>query len=371
MKTVKRGIIHTGSTPDKRSARGMAHHQPSAHVLGLLRRGAPLLSDKIRPLGYPSAPSHKYLGIRTPLHPLQLRCASSPYSPGTPSLARLAGAAHRRSRCIKLFVRRYTGLWNGGRATRRGKADTLENAVILMAKSPIAGRVKTRLCPPLRLPESAALYACMLADTASEVSALTGVRRYLFLDPPESAEYFRRPPFAAFEPSPQRGGDLGDRMHDAAATAFRRGANRVAIVGADCPSLSAGRIRRAFRELSTGASVVFGPSADGGFYLVGLSSRCESPFGGYRWSTPEVLRNAAARCRILSVTFSFLPPERDVDTWEDLLALREWTRTHSRPACPRTREWITAFFGPGGGGSPGSTGRRPGLPRDSRSRREG
>src|SRR5512134_666013 len=56
----------------------------------------------------PSAPSRKYLGIRAPLHPLQLRCASSLYSPGTPSLARLAGAAHRRPRCVKLFARRYT-----------------------------------------------------------------------------------------------------------------------------------------------------------------------------------------------------------------------------------------------------------------------
>src|SRR4030042_1086026 len=57
----------------------------------------------------PGAPSRKYLGIRAPLHPLQLRCSSSPYSPGTPSLVRLAGAAHRRSRCFKLFARRYTG----------------------------------------------------------------------------------------------------------------------------------------------------------------------------------------------------------------------------------------------------------------------
>ncbi|MFZ2223574.1 MAG: hypothetical protein WAV26_02685 [Candidatus Deferrimicrobium sp.] len=55
-----------------------------------------------------SAASRKYPGIRAPLHPLQLRCGSSPYSPGTSSLPRLAGAAHRRSRCVRLFARRYT-----------------------------------------------------------------------------------------------------------------------------------------------------------------------------------------------------------------------------------------------------------------------
>jgi len=250
------------------------------------------------------------------------------------------------------------------------KSDRAE-AVVLMAKAPIAGRVKTRLCPPLDPRESARLYACMLGDTAAEMSSLARVRRYLFLDPPESVDTLRHPPFSAFEPFPQDGRDLGDRMHDGAATAFRHGARRVVIVGADCPSLSAGTVRRAFRELSTGASVVFGPSADGGYYLIGLSSPDERLFRGFRWSSAEVLRNAAARCRILSAPFSFLPPKRDVDSGEDLLALREWARTHARPACPRTRGWITGLFGPGGDGFPRSRDRTPGSPRGSRSRHGG
>ena len=247
----------------------------------------------------------------------------------------------------------------------------MEEAVVLMAKAPVAGRVKTRLCPPLDPRESARLYACMLEDTAAELSALTRVRRYIFLDPPGSVAYFQSPPFAAFEPFPQHGRDLGERMHVAAATAFRQGAHRVVIVGADCPSLSAGTVRRAFRELSSGASVVFGPTVDGGYYLVGLSAPDDRLFRGFRWSTAEVLRNAAARCRLLSAPFSFLPSGRDVDTGEDLLPLGEWARTHARPACPRTRDWITAFFGRGGGSFPRSRGRTPCPHRGSRSRREG
>ncbi|TFH31451.1 MAG: glycosyltransferase [Deltaproteobacteria bacterium] len=244
-------------------------------------------------------------------------------------------------------------------------------AVVLMAKAPVAGRVKTRLCPPLDPRDAARLYACMLGDAAAEVSALTDVRRYPFLDPPESVDSLPGPPFSAFETFPQHGRDLGDRMRNCAATAFRRGARRVVIVGADCPTLSAETVRRAFRELSTGAAVVFGPSADGGYYLVGLSSPDERLFRGFRWSTAEVLRDAAARCRILSAPFSFLPPGRDVDTGEDLLALRDWTRTHTRHACPRTRGWITGYFGTGGGGFPGSKERTPGPRRGSRSRRGG
>ncbi len=251
----------------------------------------------------------------------------------------------------------------GGRATKE--------AVILMAKAPFPGRVKTRLCPHLTHAEAARLYACMLGDTAEEISSVARIGRYLFLDPPGSADSPPGAPFSAFDRFPQRGKDLGEKMWDAAATAFRSGARRVVIVGADCPSLSAGTVRQAFRELSTGASVVFGPSADGGYYLVGLSSPDERLFRGFRWSTAEVLRNAAARCRILSAPFSFLPPGRDVDTVEDLLALRKWARAHARPACPRTREWLTGFFGPGAGGFPGPPERKSGPPRGTRSRRGG
>jgi len=247
----------------------------------------------------------------------------------------------------------------------------MKEAVVLIAKAPVPGRVKTRLCPPLAPAEAARLYACMLGDAAEEVSSVGRIARYLFLDRPESTDFPRGNPFSAFERFPQRGRDLGDRMRDAAATAFRRGARSVVIVGADCPSLSAGTVRRAFRELREGAEAVFGPSADGGYYLVGLACPDERLFRKFTWSTPTVLLETVARCRALSIPFSFLPPERDVDTGEDLLALREWARTHSRPACPRTREWITGFLGPGGGGFPGSPERTPGPPRGSRSRRGG
>ena len=242
---------------------------------------------------------------------------------------------------------------------------------MLMAKAPVAGRVKTRLCPPLAPSEATRLYACMLGDAADEISSVARVARYLFLDPPVAADVMREAPFSPFERFPQRGKDLGEKMWDAAATAFRLGAVRVVIVGGDCPALAAERLRRAFRELREGAEAVFGPSADGGYYLVGLAWPDERLFRRIPWSTPTVLQDTVVRCRTLSIPFSFLQPGRDVDTGEDLLALREWARTHARPACPRTREWITGFFGPGGGGFPGSTERTPGPPRGSRSRRGG
>lgn len=248
----------------------------------------------------------------------------------------------------------------------------MEEAVVLMAKAPVPGRVKTRLCPPLAPAEAARLCACMLGDAAEEISSMARIARYLFLDPPVAANAMREAPFSSFERFPQRGKDLGEKMWDAAATAFRRGAVRVVIVGGDCPALAPERLRSAFWELREGAEAVFGPSADGGYYLVGLACPDERLFRKFTWGTPTVLMDTVARCRALSIPFSFLPPERDVDTGEDLHTLGEWARTHARPACPRTREWITGFFlGPEGGGFPGSTERTPGPPRGSRSRRGG
>ncbi len=244
-----------------------------------------------------------------------------------------------------------------------------DEAVIVMGKPPRPGRVKTRLSPPLGTRASAELYARMLGDTLAEISTMKRCRRYLFLDSPEPGDIPFRAPVEAFQRFPQRGRDLGERMLDAASTAFRLGARRAAIVGADCPSLSAGRIREAFRELSAGASVVFGPSTDGGYYLVGLPAPEAWLFRGVSWSTPDVLADAAARCRKRSATFSFLPVERDVDTPEDLDALRAWAGGHAEPACPGTRAWIRAFSASGCGGFPGRKDRTPGSPRGRRSPR--
>ncbi len=225
-------------------------------------------------------------------------------------------------------------------------------ALILMAKIPRPGRVKTRLSPPLSPAGAAGLYACLLSDTASEMATLVGVRRYLFLDPPGEVGSLRGPPYQAFERRPQAGKDLGERMAQAAFTAFRGGAKSVAIVGADCPSLSAGSVRQAFRELRDGAQAVFGPASDGGFCLVALSTPDDRIFRGVAWGTSTVLSEVCGRCRALGLPFALLPPHRDVDVYEDLVALRKWAETHRIPACPRTREWITAGFASAGGVSP-------------------
>ncbi|HSL91141.1 MAG TPA: TIGR04282 family arsenosugar biosynthesis glycosyltransferase [Candidatus Limnocylindrales bacterium] len=217
-----------------------------------------------------------------------------------------------------------------------------DDALILLAKAPAPGTVKTRMCPPLSHRGAAEFYACLLADAAGEAAILRGVRRYLFFAPPEGRTHFLASSFSRFLLREQAAGDLGERMARAAEEAFAGGARRVVLIGADCPALSAARIRTAFGELADAADAVFGPAGDGGFYLAGLNGPAPSLFRGIEWSTPTVLASVLSRCRRSGMTYALLPVESDVDTGDDLAGLRRWARTHRRPPCLRTRRWLRA-----------------------------
>jgi len=214
------------------------------------------------------------------------------------------------------------------------------DAIILMGKAPMPGKVKTRLCPPLSPRRAAELYTALLEDAAEVTGSLRGVRRYLFFSPPESKAYFSSVHYFGFSLREQSGGDLGERMAHATGEVFTDGARRAVMIGADCPAMSADRIRSAFAELCRGADAVFGPAEDGGVYLIGLSAPAPRMFHGIEWSTPAVLQSMLSRCRNTSMTYSLLPVESDVDTPEDLAALRERLRARSRPPCTRTRGWL-------------------------------
>ncbi len=167
-------------------------------------------------------------------------------------------------------------------------------------------------------------------------------RKFLFYSPARGRSFFLDELYSGFSLKRQKGKDLGERMAHAMEEAFSGGAGSAVIVGADCPALSAGRIREAFGELRAGADAVFGPAGDGGFYLIGLSSPAPHLFQGIAWSTSTVLAGILSRCRKAGMTYALLSVESDVDTAEDLTALCSWMRRHDRPSCPRTREWLAS-----------------------------
>jgi len=216
-----------------------------------------------------------------------------------------------------------------------------EAAVILMAKAPLTGTVKTRLCPPLTPASAVSLYTCLLTDVAEEMgNRLPEARRYLFFAPPEEENRFLSGPFRRFERVAQRGKNLGERMDRAIRTALSRGARHAVVIGADCPFLSAARVRSAFRELSGPADLVLGPSEDGGFYLIGASFPVPFLFRGVAWGSGSTLAEVASRCRRAGLSYALLPTELDVDRPEDLETLRRRAVRRAVPPCPRTRRWL-------------------------------
>jgi len=197
------------------------------------------------------------------------------------------------------------------------------NALILFAKQPLAGRVKTRLSPLLTAETGAELYSCMLRDTIATAMALPGIFLTLhYQDDPGAAAHF-----AALAPGiesqPQQGEDLGKRMEFAFARLFRQGFDRVAIIGSDSPDLPAEYILRTYELLGGGADAVFGPADDGGYYLLAMSCLRRELFSGLPWSSGDLLEASLGRAREAGIRTALLPQWYDLDTCDDLVRVIE------------------------------------------------
>lgn len=191
--------------------------------------------------------------------------------------------------------------------------------VIVMAKAPRPGQVKTRLHPLLGPTGSARLAAGLLAHTLS-VATASGLDVTVAYDPPDAAGDIGAlmPPGVAIVP--QRPGDLGERMAAAAADPLDRG-RPVILIGTDAPTLRAETLRDAAERLQ-GADVVLGPTADGGYYLLGLSRPVPAIFElGAVWGGPTVFLDSLDAAAKSTATVSLLEMRRDLDTPDDAAAL--------------------------------------------------
>lgn len=206
--------------------------------------------------------------------------------------------------------------------------------LIIFAKAPVPGRVKTRLCPPLTPGEAAALHAAFIRDTLDMAVSGGPYVVTLAYTPRGSDPVFREVLGSApVELAPQEGRDLGLRMHGSLARAIAAGAKKAALIGTDIPALPANFIRDAFLALD-GSDLVLGPAEDGGYYLVALKKPEKRLFTGITWSTPGVLADTLARAKALGLKVSLLPAMTDVDTPADLYALLDG------PLPPETRRFV-------------------------------
>lgn len=188
--------------------------------------------------------------------------------------------------------------------------------VVVFGREPRPGRVKSRLAATIGGEPATAVYAVLL-DAALQAARATGFETVLSLAEAPSATWARELA-VAFEL--QRGADLGARMAAAFDAHFGGGAERVVVVGSDCPGLRPHHLREAAAALA-GAPVVLGPSSDGGYWLVAQRAPGLDLFSEIPWSAPTTLAATRRRLRSLGVRWSELEELRDIDIQADLLAV--------------------------------------------------
>lgn len=196
--------------------------------------------------------------------------------------------------------------------------------LLVFAREPVLGRVKTRLAAGIGAAAALAVYRELLALTAAAVAEAQVPATVWLAEAPT-------PPADPNQPRPEWPGrpwrvqpaadSLGARMAHAFGEAFAAGAARAVIIGTDCPGLSADLLRRAFEQLKT-HDLVLGPADDGGYYLLGLNALQPDLFENKSWSTATVLPDTLADAARLGLRVALLPTLPDVDSAQDLAAWR-------------------------------------------------
>jgi rSAM/selenodomain-associated transferase 1 len=185
--------------------------------------------------------------------------------------------------------------------------------VVVLAKAPVPGRVKTRLCPPCDDEQAACLAEAALVDTLTTVAATPCHRRVLVLDGMPG-------PWlpAGFEVLAQRGEGLAERLAHAFADVGEDGL----LIGMDTPQITSAMLMACLRALhSPGVQAVLGPAVDGGWWSIGLRAPDPAVFLGVPMSTPSTGAAQHARLRALGLRTVLLPSLRDVDDFDDAVAV--------------------------------------------------
>ena len=187
----------------------------------------------------------------------------------------------------------------------------------VIAKEPVPGRVKTRLCPPCTPVQAAAVAEAALADTLAVAGRVTAARRVLVLDGRPGPWL---PP--GFDVVAQTGGGLGDRLAHAFAACFAACPNEpVVLIGMDTPQVSPDQIEAAGDHLSAGADAVIGLADDGGYWLIGLARPVPGVFAGVPMSTDRTGAVQRARLGRLGCRTASVDALTDVDDAATALAV--------------------------------------------------
>ena len=191
------------------------------------------------------------------------------------------------------------------------------SALIVFARPPIAGKVKTRLTSLITPEEAANLYGAFLRDGMEQYGQLDAdVHLYMT----EAGELNYLSPHVYCHTQIQ--GSLGQKMVKAFEQTFTLGYERVVIIGTDHPTLPDACLNAAFEALAPPPAITIGPAQDGGYYLLGMTRFIPELFRDMTYSQPNVLSRTLCRTRPIGARVILLPAWNDVDRPEDLIGLR-------------------------------------------------
>jgi uncharacterized protein len=234
-------------------------------------------------------------------------------------------------------------------------------ALAVMAKAPRTGEVKTRLVPPLKHEEAAALNICFLCDVTAVIAELCvpgqadGFAAYMPAGAEAAFDDLLPPQFRLL---PQRGANLGERLWHAGEDFFAAGYEAMCLINSDSPTLPPAVLQAAIEALRVpGDRIVLGPADDGGYYLIGLKQAHRRLFQDIAWSTPTVLASTLDRAREIGLECTLLPSWYDVDDAASLRRLcqdlfpTQRTRTNEMRsyAAPHTHEFLRRLIKSDGG----------------------
>jgi rSAM/selenodomain-associated transferase 1 len=190
--------------------------------------------------------------------------------------------------------------------------------ILIFAKAPVAGEVKTRVIPALGAQGAAHLHEQLARRCIAEACSAALCPVQLWCAPDAAHPFFAHCQKEFGVPlRTQQGEDLGARMAHASRTALET-ASYAVIIGTDCPDLTAHDLRAALDALQQGHDAVLGPAEDGGYVLLGLRRTAPLLFENMPWGTGQVLALTRARLKRLQWRWHELPARRDVDRPQDL-----------------------------------------------------
>lgn len=196
------------------------------------------------------------------------------------------------------------------------------NLLIIFAKRPLLGFVKTRLANSIGDKAALMIYKKLLSDTIHTAQSNLWTTKVFWDDVPCKASHEINLP--SYEYEIQKGEDLGERMSNAHKLAFERGYEKSIIIGADIAGIIPSYLENAFYKLSE-FPLVIGPAEDGGYWLIGEATFEPKIFTGIRWSSEYVYSDTINIMNMGNMKFEIIECLNDIDTLEDLEKCRpDW-----------------------------------------------